>query len=497
MSKYIWIILTAVCLIYANTLHNRFVSDDIPTIVDNPDISKPLVYYYHIPSFVTSLNYLIGGLNPAGYHLVNIAFHAANSALVFLVLSLFLAPVASFWGGLIFATHPVNSEAVTWLSGRQYLFFTFFLLCSFLLYAAATREERLNLKKYLFSLFLYECALLSWYFSLLFPAMIALYDFTFGRWRKRWKLWLGFFALAAGRLLLKAALFQQRAAELAVDAGGHSWTNPIHTTVYSFFSNLWLFIWPAKLTIYHEPSIISLKLLRIELAAYVLLLLSLPFLFKKAKPLFFGIGIFILFLAPTYCPVLIAWLVAERYLYFPAIGFCAGLAFFAGNAFSANNTKVKTAASVFLAVLVCIYSARTIIRNRDWKDHAAIWRATVKVSPFSCKAHNNMGDVYSLEGDLDNAAAEFKKAIELKRDYAEAYHNLAYTYFRMGRVDEAILAYQQAVKLKPQLYQSHTNLAVIYLGRGQKDLARYHLQEAAKFNPQDEGIRKLLAQLGG
>lgn len=102
-----------------------------------------------------------------------------------------------------------------------------------------------------------------------------------------------------------------------------------------------------------------------------------------------------------------------------------------------------------------------------------------------------MGDVYSLEGNLEGAVREFKQAIELKPDYSEAYHNLATTYMKLGRNDEAALAYQQALKFKPGLYQSHANLGFLYFNSGQRELARRHLETAAQLAPEDTVVQEL------
>ncbi len=542
--KFLFIIILLSIIIYANTLHNDFVSDDIATIVNYPHISRPFTVI-NIAFLSNSLNYLAGGLEPFGYHLVNIFLHAINSVLVFYFLRLFFRAGPSFWGALIFVSHPVNSEAVAWVSGRLYLLFTICLLSSFLLYAKATQrllrpatfggEARNDNKRWqppfllAISLILYSCALTASFFPLVFPFLLAAYDFTFGRWRRAWKFWLPFFIIAAAKLVLMFSLVQDRIVEIARDSGSQGLSNPFYNIVYSNFSHLRLLAWPQKLTIYHEPSVISFWALNAEIFFFALAILTLPFLFKKAKPLFFAACLYILFLAPTYSPKMIAWLVAERYLYFPSIAFCIAAAFFIdtfggfanrGAVLSVNNghtsqgtgirkkhgglcecvdkfiseSKIRKVFYIFLVTLIAAYSARTVIRNRDWRTHASIWRATVEVSPDSPKARNNMGDVYSLEGDLPAAAREFQQAIRLKPDYAEAYHNLAFTYYTMGRSNEAVLSYQQAVKLKPQLYQSHANLAAIYLGGGKRDLAKYHLLEAQKFNPKGENIKKLLEQ---
>ena len=141
---YILIIASVSAALYINTLKNEFVSDDIPAILQNPHISK-LFYCLEAATMSLSLNYHMGWFNPFLYHLTNISLHAVNSIIVFFFLILFLPPLASFWGALIFAAHPVNAEAVTWISARGYLFFLPFAITAQFFCIFATKNPSLSL----------------------------------------------------------------------------------------------------------------------------------------------------------------------------------------------------------------------------------------------------------------------------------------------------------------------------------------------------------------
>ena len=94
-------------------------------------------------------------------------------------------------------------------------------------------------------------------------------------------------------------------------------------------------------------------------------------------------------------------------------------------------------------------SVRTITRNADWKNQDTLWLATAKTSPSSPQNHNNLGDYYGRQGDLEKAAEEFKTAIKLKPNYGDAYHNLANIYHQMGEDDLAIENYRKALSFNP------------------------------------------------
>ncbi len=243
---------------------------------------------------------------------------------------------------------------------------------------------------------------------------------------------------------------------------------------------------------YLEPPVISSFALKAELFFLSLLLISLPFIFKKAKELFLGIGIFVLFLAPTYSPMMVSWLVAERYLYFPSIILSIFLAFFYERIIGGAS---RSAPIIFFAVIIFIIAAlgvRTVARNEDWKTPERFWRQTVLASYNSPRSHNNMGDVYCQEGNLDGAIREFKKAIELKPDYADVYHNLANVYHNKGDLKEAMKFYQQAIFFNPRLFESYYNLSLIYLNTGELALAKLELEKALELRPENINARTAL-----
>lgn len=509
---YFILALVALCfLLYANSLNNAFISDDIPAILNNPSISHPLRFWLDPASFLNSLNYLACGYNPFTYHLTNIILHSLNTILVLFFLSLFFKREASFLGACLFAAHPIHAEAVTWVSGKPYIITSIFILAGYFLYYHFTTvkaDKRIKPWRYILCLLLfsyYVIANVSFYF--IFPVFIILSDITFGRVRKNYKYWLLFLGIVILRLVLARSEIMQRISFVAHEAGREVTgtipslnldfsRNLIFNLSYSFFSHMRLLLWPAKLTLYHEPAVISASALYVELLFLVpLMIISMlaifNVIFKRAKELFFGLGIFVLFLAPTYSPVMVSWLVAERYLYFPSIILSIFLAFFYEKITVESKRFARPALAVFIFI-IAILGVRTVIRNEDWKTQERFWRQTVLVSYNSPRSHNNMGDVYGQEGNTDGAIREFKKAIELRPGYADAYHNLANVYHHKGDLKAAVNFYQQAVSFNPKLFESYYNLGLIYLNSGEFDLAKLELEKALEIRPEDESARQAL-----
>jgi len=488
--KFILAILILCAVVYANSISGGFISDDIATIRDNPNISS-FSSVHSLADLANWTSYKISGLNTSSYHIINIILHGICSILVFFILSSFFGSWAAFLATLLFACHPIHTETVTWISGKTYSLSAALILASFILYRRATREDKLKPLAYIFSVILCDPFHTHWYVGL-YPLMIITYDVIFGKVKKHWKYWIPYILIVTAWIIKESVAISDRIEILRTPLIIGT-NNPIYKFAYSFFAHLQLLLWPAQLTLYHEPARITQQLLFVELFVLFIALFFLPRLFKRSKKLFFGLGIFVLFLAPTYSPVLISWTLAERYLYIPSIGFFMLIAFLIKK--YSQTPKAKNIVLIVVMLLIGVFSIRTIIRNQDWKDRATFWQATVKVSPESSKAHNNMGDIYSIEGDLEMAAWSFRHATELNPNYAEGFHNLGFTYTKTKQYDKAIKYYKKAISLDPTLLQSYQNLSAIYLSRGETGLAKKYLQEALRLAPTDADITKNIKEI--
>ena len=258
-----------------------------------------------------------------------------------------------------------------------------------------------------------------------------------------------------------------------------TFTNPFYQIPIAISSYIQLILWPDKLTLYHSEMTFSYAEYFLRLGAFLAFLIGVIYGFLKNKHVFFWLCLFIISLIPTLTPFGISWIVAERYVYLGSVG----ILYIIGYLLTKLIKNNKTAGSLLFVAVTISLLTRTFIRNFDWKNEDNLWIATGKTSPSDPKTHNNLGDVYRRQGNLEKSAEEFKIALKLKPNYADVYHNLANTYTRMGKISDAIATYQTAIKYNPKLWQSYENLAIIYFNQKHYDLAQKSIGKAIEINP--------------
>jgi tetratricopeptide (TPR) repeat protein len=507
------LIAVASIVVYANTLGNGFVFDDIYMIVKNELIrivdlpaifstnywgpSKNQGLYRPLVVLSYALNYKVGGLNPFSYHLVNLVFHALNCILVYhLVFIVSRKRRVAAFTALLFATHPVHTEAVAGVVGRAELFAAFFLLLALLLYI---RESRWAVVPFLLALLSKENAVV------LLPILL-LYDISFRDIRLRRYLSLVLLTVLwlVVRHSITGTLGPRDISYIANPLAHISLYPRLLTGVKVLVMYLRLLALPVGLSADYSYNQIPVSTSIFELWTFfpMLVLAAISLLvywsYKNSKELFFFIALLLVALLPASNLVIpIGTIMGERLLYLPSLGFCTALGILF-NAIYEKPSQKKIAAFTFILVLL-LYSGATIDRNTDWKDNLTLWQKTVKTSPNSALAHYNLGFFYAERRMYDLAIAEYKRSLNLApKDidvhfsiatfFGRVHTNLGVVYFKKGLFDLAMDEFKEALKLNPNDAKAHVNLAIIYDTKGLYDLAIIEFKKALNINPQNPKV---------
>lgn len=507
-NRYYLIILNLLVIAaYINSWGNEFVADDIPGILQNPHIQQFNFIFSTPPVFVKNILYFltanIFGITPAAFRAVNILFHLGNVWLLFLLVSLLSDQRTALIAAGIAAVHPIQVEAVTWISAGQYSQYSFFVLLTLLLYTLSGKDKKFLLP----AMISLVAAFLTMQIAIFLPLILLAFIISFRDLKKDWKVLIfPLLSSAVWSWLTLEGISQRMVAIQTKHYQTLKFLNPLIQVPIAIAEYLKLVFWPDGLTLYHSEMSFSQTEYFLRLIVFLLFLAIIVYGYFKKRQIFFWGSLFLISLLPTLTPLGISWIVAERYVYLSSMGIFVLIAMIINRiaekiAYSLNHHRTdlfyglldKSRISYAILIpLLLVLTVRTIVRNNDWKNQDNLWLASARTSPSSPQNHNNLGDLYGRRGDLERSAAEFKKAIELNPNYADAYHNLGNTYWQMGKVDEAIANYQKAAEINPTLWQSYQNLAAIYFERGDFEKAKEWIEKAVEANPQDPNLLRNL-----
>lgn len=429
-----------VLLAYANALHTSFQFDDYKVIVDNEvvhswpalagdlgDGLRPLLKLSYTANWTIS---------PAafGFHLFNLIVHAANAVLVFLLgRSLgrrYLSTAArADWAALVasmlFALHPANTEAVTYICGRSVSLMSFFYLGGLLGYARALETGDRRWHAVSFVMFL--LALATKEVAATYPLALLLWE-RFGTAPPSWRTSLRrqtpyWIVLLAGAVFALWLTNYSQFLDASLKARDLSSNLLSQIDGLSYLLRQLLCLIPPNI----DPDLLPVTAWDAALAARAAALVGLfmaALLNLRARPwLAFGVLWFALHLAPTNSVLPRLDIANDRQLYLSAIGlyWAAAITLFR---IELRPRPARWLAAGAAAGLFAALMALTVSRNHDYRDEITLWEATLRQSPSKPRVLNNLGLAYQMAGDAPQAATQFRRALTLRPDYAYAANNL-------------------------------------------------------------------------
>jgi protein O-mannosyl-transferase len=426
-----WWLLAATTLAYLNGLNAGFQFDDFNIIVDNSRVHSLAAWWQSMPGIrpLLKLSYTLNWISDfgtEGFHAVNLLLHLLNVALLWRLSAFFPRP--DTWTGeavgrarllvtLLFALHPIQTESVTYISGRSMLLMSSFGLAALLCWLEADHRRR-PMTWRVSALLLFAAAILSKEVAVVLPLALLLLP---GKRPSQTPL-LALFVVVA--LMLLFFLFgYQRLLTMPLPRGLAANLISEANALYYLLGQL---VRPHALNI--DPDLPELAgwsmLSAIQITGIVGVTLLAWMQRKKRTWFIFGIGWFLLMLLPTHTLIPRMDLASERHLYLSAIGlyWLAALGLVALLARLPGIPAMTGAA--LIALLAVSGAAFTASRNQDYRDEVSLWRATVLLSPAKARVWNNLGYAYALAGQTPAARAAFQRALEINPRHARSLANL-------------------------------------------------------------------------
>jgi tetratricopeptide (TPR) repeat protein len=480
----------------------------------------PLTWLSHM------LDCQLFGLNPAGHHFTNLLLHMLNTLLLFAVLQRMTgAQRRSALVAALFAIHPLHVESVAWVATRKDVLSTFFALLAIWFYAGYAQQAtggRNRRRDYGLALLFFAMGLMAKSMLVTLPFVLLLLDYwplrrfplppeprrrkkvkqTEPRVRPQSLLWekLPFFALTLVSCVI--TFTAQRSGGSVAALEQLSLWRRLDNAVISYVAYVWKTLVPKELCAFY-PFPVTPQLLW-QFGAALLLLAGVSYLavwsWRERRYLAVGWLWYLGTLVPVIGLVQVGeQALADRYTYVPLIGLFIVLSWGVHDLL----TRWKADARIFSALGLLLVAALAVPAARQvahWKNEKTLFQHALAVTQGNFTAHNNLGNVFSQEGDHQQAIRHFQAALEIRPSYPKAHNNLANAYLELGELDAALRHFERALELAPDSFQVHYNMARALVRLGRLEEAAGHYARAIELNPglvpayRSLGI--LLVQLG-
>jgi Flp pilus assembly protein TadD len=527
-------------IIYSNTLFSPFQLDDTLNIVKNSKLRDfrnfwPPSGTRYIGFLSFAVNYHFGELDVFGYHLINTIIHIVNGLLVWsLVLLTFKTPVTeraainlelknfiALTAALIFISHPIQTQAVTYISQRITSLATLFYLLGVVLYIKArltpvveSQGSRVKTKVFCLGALLSTLlAMKTKEISFTLPLIIVLYEFTFFNNKTRFITRL--FYLAPFLFTLPIIPLTLFAPELGLAERGYYVEEVIRssqirdltaisphdylmTQFRVIFTYLRLLILPVGQHMnYDYPMFHSILEPQVLLSVLFLsvFLGSTVYLFVRSRTtdnttgllISFGIFWFFITISVESSIIPIKDVIFEHRLYLPSVGIIVAITATLSCGFDIVwkrfDIKWSEWRRAWALIIVIVFSITAHMRNNVWGDELGFLLDEVRKSPNKASVHGALGLAYYHRDQTDKAIHELQTATKLKPDSIEDHINLGAAYYKQGRIDKLIEEYKIVLRLEPDSPAIHNDLGIAYYELGRIDEAIEEFQLALRLEP--------------
>lgn len=490
-------ILGVVVVAYLPALSAGFIWDDQPGHVTRPELQSwaglariwfevgATQQYYPLLHTTFWIEHQLWGDWAAGYHLVNVLWHATAACLVGALLRQLAVPGA-WLAAFLFALHPVMVESVAWISEQKNTLSTVFSLAAVLAYLRY--DDTRTGRWYGHATVRFILALLTKTVTATLPAaLLVLLWWRRGRleWRRDVRPLLPWFALSVTAGVVTALLEHAQ-----IGAQGSDFAlGPIERVLVAGRA-LWFYVgkllWPANLSfIYPRWTVDAGQPWQWAFPIATIAVLTGLWALRRRNRAPLAVALLfagVLFPALGFVNVFpfIYSFVADHFQYLAAIGIFAGAGAVGARWLAHFGRWTERGVLIAIAITLGVLTWR---QAENYRDVFTLYRATLAQNPSCWMAHNNLGIALVERGRAAEALDHYAQAIALRPNYAEAENNFGYALNQLSRPADALPHLQRALELRPQYAEARNNLGVAFMALGRTNEGIVAFATAARLNP--------------
>lgn len=501
-SMPVLLLVGAACIVYINSLTNGFALDDVAIIRDNPNVHdlydwrsiwlKPYWPYFGVEMglwrpfalFAYAVQWTLGGGTPLIFHAVNILLHALVTVLTFLLLKRLASAPAAFAGSLLFATHPVHTEAVANVVGQAELITAAALLGACLIHASRPAGVTVSWPRRLGMIILFAVAVLTKEHAVVLPGLLLAIDLAQRRIRFDPGGVLEYaHAVLMPLLLLGCTFAAYLLVRISVLEGNFTGTEPgpqysylqgeyrLFNALRAFPEFLRLMVFPLDLSADYAPAmVLPVESITIMTAVGAVLLAATAALalLTPVRPLVGFPAAWFLISVITVSNLIfpIGVFIAERTLYLASVAVSAAVALAWVTLRPRLSPAGRTYASVLLVLCVVLFGIRTWQRNPDWQDTNTVLFSIVRDHPESYKAQWTQASWHWAQGRPEVARDHFELATRLYAHDSQLLSEYASILVVLGELDRAVDMLETAFEMHPYVPRTILLLATAYVHAG-------------------------------
>ncbi|NIP38418.1 MAG: hypothetical protein GWM89_05050 [Candidatus Dadabacteria bacterium] len=508
-------------MIYFPSLQNEFVWDDKAAVEINfnfnafVDSLKPynaeVKSNYYRP--IVYLSYFIDSRlwdkNPLGYHISNNLFNSFTVLFMFWFVYYFFLRLGyrdyalggAIVSSLLFLTHPIHVESVSWVSARTDVLCTLFFMLGVLMHITKSSNRYFVLIAFA----AFYLSMISKELGILFLPLVVLMDFATGEIKKRSSVII--YIIYAALIVLYFYVRSQshinitnvsdKNVEVVAANNLIKYLDILKVLAITYYSYIYKILFPVELNSFIYD--ITKDTYYLVGALFFLFFTAVVFVYsllKKIPVIYVGIFWFLLTLGPSSLLSVIKMTptsLAERYLYLPSIGFSIILGYIFIRLY--NIDRYKKAALSALILILMFYSVSTINRQKVWASDLTLWKDASIKSEYACFPHNNYAVALREAGRSAEAIKQYLYVnvpdIKCsKADKSLLYNNFGVALLDVNQADLAIKSFEDSIRVFQYYFKPHMNLGIHYISAGLKNnnsedfkKAKYYLQNAVELNP--------------